>query len=470
MSACGPTPLVLRLAASAVAAGAMTLHDTVARARTALAASNSVAPTPRGRPAGLLGNPTAPGPLTVGLPTSPTPKPQRSMSPVPSSRNPQLPAGAPLTPWPTTPGGHKVAVAELERLAGSPSADAGHATATTATTTLSTVPTSTAGAAAGLTPAGSRRHQHTSSIAKSMSFLLRGSGGSTALGATLPLQPTYSGRTSSSGAGGGVAANNNRTLTGGTAVAAALLSGLDPEHRTALVHLSIMPGSWDEDTAAALLGQPPYAVRALLDVLLGYSLIVCRKDGVRGSFAAGAALGPTGAPGGAGAAGGFGLGCYSLQPGVLDAARSLLAEEETESKVSRSGMLWSLWQGAGQHKCGSRNVAASIVLLGQLCRYALQGCTRSSAQASNAVLVCWVPMEPRLESRVMDDLLMRVRLRLPSMQVELQCRFVGHVLAQFLRADRLYGGGAVRAAMQLALELRQDVQAMLLVRCHVCTT
>ncbi len=341
MSACGPTPLVLRLAASAVAAGAMTLHDTVARARTALAASNSVAPTPRGRPAGLLGNPTAPGALTVGLPTSPTPKPQRSMSPVPPSRNSQHPSGAPLTPWPTTPGGQKTAVHEFDRLAGSPSAD-GHATSTTATTTLSTVPTSTAGAGAGLTPAGSRRHQHTSSIAKSMSFLLRGSGGSTALGATLPLQPTYSGRTSSSGAGGGGgAAVNNRTLTGGTAIAAALLSGLDPEHRTALVHLSIMPGSWDEDTASALLGQPPYAVRALLDVLLGYSLIVCRKDGVRGSFAAGAALGAAGALGGAGAAGGatggFGLGCYSLQPGVLDAARSLLAEEEAESKVSGGG-------------------------------------------------------------------------------------------------------------------------------------
>ncbi len=44
---------------------------------------------------------------------------------------------------------------------------------------------------------------------------------------------------------------------------------------------------------------------------------------------------------------------------------------------------------------------------------------------------------------------------------------MGHVLAQFLRADRLYGSGAVRAAMQLALELRQDVQAMLLVRDRV---
>lgn len=46
-----------------------------------------------------------------------------------------------------------------------------------------------------------------------------------------------------------------------------------------MAQLSIFPGVFDEQAAAAVLGRPAYAVRALLDVLLGYSLVAASHGG-----------------------------------------------------------------------------------------------------------------------------------------------------------------------------------------------
>ncbi|GLI58429.1 hypothetical protein VaNZ11_000134 [Volvox africanus] len=415
--ACSMSTLALRLAASAVATGAVTLRDAMARARnaTALVASTPRAGSPGGiasgsgavaTPTGVGGlnssvGATGSGPTPVSLPPGPcgavrpgggsmgpsiqaptTPRLLRSQSPLAVQdnrfRSPQTPSGHRIggssgLPTATRPPAHgmtqclpdgstasdKSAVPDSPGLIGVVGSNAG-----------------TPSSAQSSDAHGNIRHQRpNASFARSMSFLLRasqvsGGGASTGVSAALMpplLQQTFSTR---GGTGGGA---SGRTYGSGAAVAAALLEALGEEHRTALVQLSIMPGSWDEDTASALLGKPPYAARALLDVLLGYSLIVCR--GCSGSSIRGS--------GGLGAAGGgYSQGRYSLMPGMLDAARAQLAELDTESRVA------------------------------------------------------------------------------------LQCRFVGHVLSQFLRADRLYREGAVRAAMQLASEQRQDVQAMLLVAAH----
>ncbi|GIL71197.1 hypothetical protein Vretimale_17771 [Volvox reticuliferus] len=408
---CGMSTLTLRIAASAVAAGAVTLRDAMGRARNAAAlvastprvgstggtasgsgavtaatggvssACASVAATasgpapgslPRGPHEAVRSGGVSTGPLTL---TPTTPRLLRSQSPLAVLHNryslPQALAGRRIgggsglltaTPSPAygftqylpdaSTAGNRSAVPDSPGLIGVVGSNAG-----------------TPSSARSPNPGNIRNQRPNASFARSMSFLLRalqadGGGANTGGSGGLTMQQTFS----THGETGGRASCG--TYGSGAAVAAALLEALGEEHRTALVQLSIMPGSWDEDTASALLGKPPYAARALLDVLLGYSLIVCRGcsgGSIRGSGGLGAAIGS------------YSQGCYSLMPGMLDAARTQLAELDTESRVA------------------------------------------------------------------------------------LQCRFVGHVLSQFLRADRLYRAGAVRAAMQLASEQRQDVQAMMLV-------
>ncbi|KAG2495682.1 hypothetical protein HYH03_006282 [Edaphochlamys debaryana] len=405
VSACGASPLVLRLAASAVAAGALTLKDTVSRARLANAASAAIAAaSPSGAasgfgPGGGFGPAKAhsvahPGGVGgAGSPKMlPTPRLQRSLSPVGPGPPSRFRAASSATAAVATAVNGGLVTTPTAAAGAGPSGqlppggfgfmsdpdDASAAAAAAAAAAGGGGAATLGSGAVSSSVRGSGRHRRSpSAIAKSMSFLLRTSGGTGSSGGAtmLPLQPTYS--------GGGASSVGGRTLGAGAAVAAALLAGLSDEHRTALVQLSIVPGPFDEDMAASLLGQPPYAVRALLDVLLGFSVVVFRGGSVRGSYgvahaAAGAGGGGMGGMyGGAGGVGWYG-GCYSLTSGVLDAARSLLSD--------------------------------------------------------------------------MDQ----------DVRVELQCRFVGHVLALLMRADRLYGGGAVRAATQLASEMRQDVQALLL--------
>ncbi|GIL66630.1 hypothetical protein Vafri_20122 [Volvox africanus] len=413
--ACGMSTLALRLAASAVAAGAVTLRDAMARARNATAL---VASTPRvgshGRTAsgsGAVATPTGvgglnhsvgatgSGPAPVSSPPGPygavrsgggsmgpsiltptTPRLLRSQSPlaVPQNRfrSTQTPTGRHIGGSSGLPTATPPPAYGLTQCLSDGSTAGDKSAVPDSPGRIGAVVSSNVGtpsSAQSPDTHGNIRYQRpTASFARSMSFLLRASqvsGGSASTGLSgglMPplLQQTFSTRGGTSGDASG------RTYGSGAAVAAALLEALGEEHRTALVQLSIMPGSWDEDTASALLGKPPYAARALLDVLLGYSLIVCRGcsgSSIRGSGGLGAARGA------------YSQGCYSLMPGMLDAARAQLAELDMESRVA------------------------------------------------------------------------------------LQCRFVGHVLSQFLRADRLYREGAVRAAMQLASEQRQDVQAMLLV-------
>lgn len=309
--ACGRNPLLLRMAASAVANGAHAtqLAQTLTQACTpAVTPVHSVAPSPAASttppqlpssawPPGRLPTTASAAMAALAAAAHSAGQPQTAGHDARASGPAQRPtAGNNATAIAARDGSDSAATTAFERIpVSAPVTAASVAQCALHSPQHSHVPSNHSRASQG----APSHHQNTS---KAMSFLLRTGGSTSSASDSLDLNGTLP---------SGLLALGRNVLSGSLAGIAALIDALPMEARTAAIQLSIFPGAFDEAGACAVLSMPLCAVRALLDTLMGYSMLT--MQGSHGLSATGALGGTAG-------------GCYRLQPAVQEAARQSLGD------------------------------------------------------------------------------------------------------------------------------------------------